>query len=140
MGQPLVARSSPGRRQFVDCRGHGLGMTKLLMSAILTTGVLAAPLAHADTRCVLKVTRTACAGKEKESFSKCDGKASCDVNDAAATEADCAAAAVKACDNAPDRQSITKSKTITALFGGKPVQAGKNFCVADRPDFNKCSK
>jgi hypothetical protein len=96
--------------------------------------------APAGGKCVLKVTRTACPGKEKESYSKCNGKQSCDMDDAAASSEDCAAAALKACENTPDRQSITKSKVITALFGGKPVESGKNYCAADRPDFNKCTK
>jgi hypothetical protein len=87
---------------------------------------------------VLTVTRTACPGKEKESFSKCDGKASCEVKDKAADAKACAAAAVKACENTPDRQKVTKSKSITAIFDGKPVEGGKNVCAADRADFNKC--
>jgi len=124
------------------------GMSRTLL-ALALTGILATP-AGADAKksapkasggsCVIKVTRTACPGKEKESYGKCNGKQSCDTEASAATAEDCAAAAVKACENVPDRQSVTKSKVITALFGGKPVESGKNFCAQDRPDFNKCSK
>jgi hypothetical protein len=113
----------------------------MIKTIAMITMVMAAAWAQpaaADGKCVLQVTRTACPGKEKESFSKCDGKASCEVKDAAADEKACAAAAEKACENAPDRQKVTKSKVIKALFGGKTVEGGKNFCAADRPDFNKC--
>jgi hypothetical protein len=113
-------------------------MNKAAMIAMFV-GVVWSTSALADgEKCVLKVTRTACPGKEKESFSKCDGKASCEVKDKAADEKACAAAAVKACENTPDRQKITKSKTVTATFSGKDVDGGKNFCAVDRQDFNKC--
>jgi hypothetical protein len=86
--------------------------------------------------CVLKTTRTACPGKEKESFSKCNGQASCDEKVGADSEKDCAEKAAKSCDNS--RPSITKSKTVSATFDGKPVSGGKNVCAAERPDYNKC--
>jgi hypothetical protein len=109
---------------------------KFLIAAV----VMSSGLAVADGgKCVLQVTRTACTGKEKESFSKCNGKASCEMPaDDAKDEKACATAAEKACENTPDRQSITKLKVITALFGGKKLDGGKNYCAADRPDFNKC--
>jgi hypothetical protein len=88
--------------------------------------------------CVLKTTRVACAGKEKESFSKCGGQASCDEKVAADSEKDCAEKAAKSCDNS--RPAITKSKTVSASFDGKPVEGGKNVCATDRPDYNKCEK
>ncbi len=41
--------------------------------------------------CVLTVTRTACSkDAEKESFKKCDGKATCDENKKTGSEAACA--------------------------------------------------
>jgi hypothetical protein len=86
--------------------------------------------------CVLKTTRTACPGKEKESFSKCNGTASCDEKVAADSEKECAEKAAKSCDNS--RPAITKSKTVSASFDGKPVSGGKNVCAAERPDYNKC--
>lgn len=90
-------------------------------------------------KCVLTTTRVACsAATESESYSKCGGKASCDEETTAMSEKDCGKKALKGCENA--RLNITKSKTITATFDGKPVEGGKNFCAADRPDFNKCSK
>jgi hypothetical protein len=117
----------------------GLGFAGLLATSAFSDGKKDAPKA-AGAGCVLKVTRTACPGKEKESYSKCNGKQSCEMQDAAASAADCAAAALKACENTPDRQQVTKSKVITAVFGGQPVEGGKNFCAADRPDFNQCTK
>ncbi|MFZ3229620.1 MAG: hypothetical protein WA160_05415 [Pseudobdellovibrio sp.] len=95
-------------------------------------------------KCVFDVTRTACPGKEAESFAKCSGKKAQCIDDKESTgkdreatsEKDCAKKALKACENA--RTDITDSKIITATFDGKPVEAGKNFCAADRPDFKKC--
>jgi len=86
--------------------------------------------------CVIKTTRTPCPGKEKESFAKCNGVASCDENVPADSEKDCAEKALKACDN--NRPGINRSKAVSATFDGKPLEAGKNFCAADRPDYNKC--
>ena len=89
--------------------------------------------------CVLHVKREACAGKDKDSYSKCEGKQECDEKPVtASSEKDCMKKALKGCDNA--RLDITKSKVITAKFDGKPVEGGKNFCEADRADFNKCAK
>jgi hypothetical protein len=88
--------------------------------------------------CVLKTTRTACPGKEKDSFAKCNGEASCDEKVAADSEKDCAEKAAKSCDNS--RPNITKSKTVSATFDGKPVSGGKNVCAAERPDYNKCEQ
>ena len=84
--------------------------------------------------CTIHVKRTACPGKEKESYAKCDGNAECDVKKKADDEAGCAAAAAAECPNS--RIEITKSKEVTAKFGDKDL--GKNFCEANRPDFNKC--
>ncbi len=88
--------------------------------------------------CVLKVTRTACPGKEADSYKKCKGEKSCTEEPSAASEADCAKAALEACSNA--RLDITDSKTITATFKGKDVMAGKQFCKENRPDFHGCKK
>ncbi|MBF0584533.1 MAG: hypothetical protein HQL80_09920 [Magnetococcales bacterium] len=119
---------------------------KGMLAGLVFASVGLAGAAYAD--CVIHYERTACQGKEAESFKKCDGKAACDkaVKDAASKEA-CAAAALKACDN--DRLDITKYKKITADFGGQALvggfdatgkanAAGNNFCAADRPDLNKC--
>lgn len=89
--------------------------------------------------CVLTVTRTACSKEtEKESFKKCDGKATCDENKKTGSEAACAKEALKACENLGDRQKITKSKVVVAKYNGGAVEGGKNFCDANRPDFDKC--
>jgi len=87
-------------------------------------------------KCVLSVTRVACPGQEKESYAKCGGKAACSEEPAADSEAACAKAGLDGCSNG--RLTITKSKEITATFDGKPVLGGKQFCKADRPDFNGC--
>jgi hypothetical protein len=88
--------------------------------------------------CVLKTTRAACPGKEKESYSKCNGQARCDEKVAAESEKECTEKAAKSCDNS--RPNITKSKTVSATFDGKPVEGGKNVCAAVRPDYNKCEQ
>ena len=119
---------------------------KMMVVGLVFTTAGMAGAAYAD--CVLHYERTACTGKEAESFKKCDGKATCDktVKEATSKEA-CAAVALKACEN--DRLDITKYKKITADLGGQALiggfnatgkadAAGTNFCAADRPDLNKC--
>ena len=103
--------------------------TSLLMVVCLSISALAGD-------CVIKTTRVACPGKEKESFSKCNGQPSCDEKIAAASEKECAEKAAAACAN--NRPTINKSKQVEATFDGKPVEGGKNFCAVDRPDYNKC--
>ncbi|MEO5334322.1 MAG: hypothetical protein H7839_20090 [Magnetococcus sp. YQC-5] len=97
--------------------------------------------------CVISYDRTACAGKDAESYAKCDGKKTCDRDKSAATEDACKAEAAKACAN--DRTDITKTKKIMAKFKGTALVGGfndagakdpkgTNFCDSARPDFNKC--
>ncbi len=95
-----------------------------------------ASAAFAD--CVVNVNRTACAGQESVSYSKCGGAKSCDKDYTAATEAACIAAAKENCPNS--RLDITKSKIVKARLNGKVLQGpyGGNFCSPSRPDFNKC--
>lgn len=90
--------------------------------------------------CVLHVTREGCAGKEAESYKKCGGKKECDESKKAKDAAMCAALAEADCANFGARQKLTKSKTITAKFDGVVIEGGKNFCPANRADFNKCDK
>ena len=98
--------------------------------------------AQAMAGCDLTYTRTACAGKEAISFKKCDGKASCVKSKEAASEQACRAKAVAACAN--DRLDITKSKTVSATFNGKPVMnkaGGSDHCqdYENRAtEFNQC--
>jgi len=88
--------------------------------------------------CVLHVTRTACPGQEKVSYSKCGGAQSCDEKKQAASATQCAAKAKKeGCRNT--RYEITKYKKVTAEYDGKPVQGGKDFCVG-HPDFPYANK
>lgn len=108
---------------------------------ILAPAVLAAILLSGNTlafagECVINFTRTACPGHEVESYKKCDGQQSCEEPKETASADTCAKEALKACENA--RFEITKSKVITATFDGEAVDGGKNFCDANRPDFNKC--
>jgi hypothetical protein len=91
--------------------------------------------------CLVRYVRTACPGKEVESYSKCGGAKECNKNEAASTEAACIGNAKRACANS--RLEITKSKVITATYDGKVLKgpfAGGNFCANKRPDFNKCAK
>lgn len=101
-------------------------------------GLTFASNAFAAKDCIVHYNRTACPGKEAESYSKCGGSKSCDKNEDASTEAECIAAAKAACPNS--RLDITKSKVITARFEGKSLKGpyGGSFCAPNRPDFNKC--
>ena len=87
--------------------------------------------------CVLQVTRTACPGKDKESFTKCDGKASCNETVPAASAGQCTLKAKSACSN--KRLDVTKYKKVTATYDGAPVDAGKDFCTG-HPDFPYANK
>ncbi len=89
--------------------------------------------------CVLKVTRVACSrDTEKESFKKCDGRATCLEQKKTGSEAACEKEALKACENLGDRQQYTKSKTVTAKYRGKDIAGGNSVCDENRPDFNNC--
>lgn len=97
--------------------------------------------AHAGD-CAIEYTRTACPGKETESFAKCDGKKTCVKTVPATDTAACQSAALKACAN--DRLDITQSKAITATFDGKALKSasGKgDFCLdydKRAAEFNHC--
>jgi len=102
---------------------------KNLVAAVLFGLVSGSALAG---ECVLQVTRTACPAMEKESFSKCDGKANCNETVPAASASQCTLKAKAGCSN--KRLDITKYKKVTATYDGKPVDGGKDFCVG-HPDF-----
>lgn len=85
--------------------------------------------------CEIYTERTACPGKETESYVKCGGKQSCSSKKSAKTAEECTKLAEAECSNS--RLDITKSKVIKAKFDGKETA---NLCAADRADFNKCSK
>ena len=108
----------------------------LLLSLLSTLAFSTVNLTYAAD-CVLHVTRTACPGQEKESYTKCDGKQSCDEQKPAATATLCAAKAKQGCEN--HRLDITKYKKITASFDGQPVEGGKDFCVG-HPGFPYANK
>jgi hypothetical protein len=87
-------------------------------------------LAHAGD-CAVDYTRTACAGKEAESFAKCDGKKNCVKTSPADTAQACQDVALKACAN--DRLDVTQSKEIKASFNGQALKSasGKDDFCAD---------
>ncbi|MBW8829898.1 MAG: hypothetical protein JF606_10775 [Burkholderiales bacterium] len=108
---------------------------------------MAGGMAHAQDKgeCEVHYTRTACPGKEAESFAKCEGKASCNKRvETAATPQACQTVALKACAN--DRLDVTKSKVITAVFKGQALKSatGKaDFCMdyeKRAAEFDKCGK
>lgn len=105
-----------------------------VLAAMLLT--LAMGSAYA-AECVLQVTRTACPGQEKESFSKCDGKPGCTESVPAASASQCALKAKSACAN--KRLEITKYKKVSATYDGAAVEGGKDFCVG-HPDFPYAAK
>lgn len=102
------------------------------MKAIFSSLLLASSVSFAGV-CDLFVERTACPGKEKESYVKCAGEKSCTAKKKAETEAECKKLAEDDCSNS--RIDITKSKVVKYTFGGKQSD---NVCAADRPDYNKC--
>jgi hypothetical protein len=107
----------------------------IVLAALFCASFASNALAY---ECVVHITRTACPGKEEESYSKCGGAQSCDKNEDVSTEAACIAAAKENCPNS--RLEITKSKVVKARFNGKqlPGPYGGSFCAPNRPDFNKC--
>lgn len=117
---------------------HIGGTMKIAISSVVVVATCAFVSNAWAGDCVLHVKRDACEGKNAESFAKCGGKAECDETKKTGSADACAKQALKACENVGDRQQVTKSKVITAKFDGKDVENGKNFCEANRPDFNKC--
>ncbi len=105
----------------------------------LAAACLLSLTAAAQAACVIHYNRTACPGKEAESYSKCSGTKECDKEDTSATSvAACEQVVAAACANT--RLTITKSKVITGKFNGKALRGGSNFCASNRPDFNQCAK
>ena len=97
---------------------------------------------NAFSKCEVAYDRTACKGKEAESYAKCDGKKTCMKTESAEDESECKDAALKACANS--RVDVTKSKVITAKWNGKEIMSKtnkKDFCEDyDKKsiEFNKC--
>ncbi len=81
--------------------------------------------------CTITTTRTACPGKEKDSYAKCpNGVQTCSsVVANIADEKACESAAIDACLNS--RFDVTKYKKITAKFNNKDFSRGKDFCNRD---------
>ncbi len=109
---------------------------------ILTAFFLLSLSINAFSKCEVSYDRTACSGKDVESYSKCDGKKTCVKVESAEDESECKDAALKACANS--RADITKLKVITAKWKGKEIMSKtgkKDFCADyDKKDteFNKC--
>jgi hypothetical protein len=97
---------------------------------------------NAFSKCEITFDRTACKGKDAESYSKCDGKKVCTKTESAEDESECKDAALKACANS--RTDVTKSKIITAKWNGKDITSKsgkKDFCEdyeKKAAEFNKC--
>jgi hypothetical protein len=113
------------------------------MSAAIALTMLLSGAATAG-ECGIEYTRSACPGKDAESYAKCDGKQTCVKATALDSASACQAAALKACSN--DRLDVTKSKVIRATFDGKPMKSAsgkEDFCAdyANRAaEFDKCGK
>lgn len=118
-----------------------------LIAMLASMAALAwAPQAFAQAQgdCGISYTRTACPGKDAQSYAKCDGQASCVKFVAADSPQACQAAALKACAN--DRLDITRSKVIGATYKGaalKSASGQSDFCAdydKRAAEFDKCDK
>ena len=111
-------------------------------AAFFAALALAGPGLALAEDCSVHYTRTACPGKEAESYAKCGGKQSCSKPVAAASAAACQAAALKACAN--DRLDITRSKVIGASYKGQALKSSsgkEDFCLdydKRAAEFDKC--
>jgi hypothetical protein len=127
-------------------KSHYLIRTSAVLLLIAAVGTAAAWVSVPATagECAIEYIRTACPGKDAESFSKCGGKQSCVLPEPADSTQACQAAALKACAN--DRLLITKSKVVHAKFDGKAVMSasGKEDFCADyekrAAEFDQCAK
>ncbi len=120
-----------------------------VLSVAVATGMSAMVLtslaqAEGSAECAISYTRTACPGKEAESYAKCDGKKSCTKSVSASSATQCQELALNACAN--DRLTITESKVITAAYKGTALhnKAGKDDLCLDYSkrdaEFNHCGK
>ena len=100
------------------------GSILMLFGTVLMSGVLSA------APCNLKITREACPGKEKESFSKCGGNKSCIVKGEKSDISECINFAMENCKNA--RFDITKYKMVQVQFQGSNLENGLDYCSQDR--------
>lgn len=97
-------------------------------------------------KCEIHYDRTACPGKEKESYSKCGGEKTCtkQKREGGASIDACRKAATSSCSNS--RFNETKSKVISASFDGTPIttSSGKSdFCLEYEnrsTEFDQCGK
>jgi hypothetical protein len=118
-----------------------MNLAQLSVAVVVTTLLSSAAVAG---ECGIEYKRTACPGKEAESYAKCDGQQTCVKAAPLDSASACQAAALKACAN--DRLDVTKSKVIRATFDGKALKSAsgkEDFCAdyANRAaEFDKCGK
>jgi hypothetical protein len=118
-----------------------MNIAQMSVALVVTTLLSCAAIAG---DCGIEYTRTACPGKEADSYAKCDGKQTCVKAAPLDSAPACQAAALKACVN--DRLDVTKSKVIRATFDGKALKSAsgkEDFCAdyANRAaEFDKCGK
>ena len=97
-------------------------MTLMIIAAFYTFD------AHAG-KCVMKINRKACAGKETEAYKPYNGKVETEETKEAKDEADCEKQAEKA--SKIVRKGTLSNKTVTATFDGKALAKpfeGKSEC------------
>jgi hypothetical protein len=116
------------------------GETQMKIRTLALAAICFMALSEVATAgCVIHYNRTACPGKEVESYSKCNGTKECDKEDTSAVSLKaCEQATAAACVNT--RLTITKSKIVSGKFNGTALRGGANFCASNRPDFNKCAQ
>lgn len=106
-------------------------MKSKLAVSLLVPGFLCLAAVQARAgECVMTVLRTACSEGTKEEVRN-------EIKKTGSMKA-CEKEASKACENNGDRQRVIRSKAVSARYNGSLVEDGKNFCNANRPDFNKC--
>ena len=116
-----------------------------MKKSILTIALLAtiANLSYAAD-CLIKTTRTACAGKEEQSFSQCDGQRACAKTETVTSPEACKQAALNACAN--DQLDITKRKEINVNYDGSPMygSSGQSDMCTEygnrQREFNQCAE
>jgi hypothetical protein len=94
-------------------------------------------------QCEIQVTRIPCPGQEAECLKKCEGKAKCtpddknccvDIKKKVSSPEACVQEALKNCPSF--RPGVTRAKKISAIYDGKPLDGGKDYCSPEKPEFN----
>ncbi len=117
-------------------------LTPIFICVLAAALMPSAPVSAAEGDCAVNYTRVSCPGKEKISFKKCGGEASCTKSKEADSKAACMKKAAMSCRNS--RLHITKSKVITATWKGEAVMDANgeaDFCLAYEKrdaEFDRC--